>query len=350
MTRYTVFRYLKEQRRGIPAVVKANLRGKTIVVVGANVGLGYEAAKHFASMNPGRLILACRNLQRGEEAISNLKLSTGFPHIELRILDLNSFSSIKHFVDKLDAEESRLDILVENAGIHANNKYETTKDGWSTILQTNCIAPALLAFCLLPQMIKTARQHSVTPRIVVTSSFMHHWSTLDKNSLILKSRNALKTMSSPEYFRKTSAQIQYCDSKLINLLFIRALQRKLSNELPIIINAVNPGYCVSNIRRNWTGIKALSNSFMEKIMAYTTEEGSRPIVHGAVGDLGHGFKSDSKQGGYINLDYKVVEPSDFVSSKEGIHLQDKIWDELLELLPSVGSNLEIIDQYLEHYL
>lgn len=59
----------REQREPIPAVIKTDLSGKTVVITGANVGLGFEAAKHFASMNPARLILACRSKEKGEKAM-----------------------------------------------------------------------------------------------------------------------------------------------------------------------------------------------------------------------------------------------------------------------------------------
>lgn len=61
--------FLREQFSTAPPVVDVNLQGKTIIVVGANTGLGFEAVKHFARMNPGRLILACRSQEKGEAAI-----------------------------------------------------------------------------------------------------------------------------------------------------------------------------------------------------------------------------------------------------------------------------------------
>lgn len=55
----------------VPPVVEKNLEGQTVVVTGANVGLGFEAAKHFARMNPGKLIIACRDQQRGNAALQS---------------------------------------------------------------------------------------------------------------------------------------------------------------------------------------------------------------------------------------------------------------------------------------
>lgn len=68
MARQTQEDLVRNQKRPTPPVVKVDLTGKVVVVVGANTGLGFEAAKHFAEMNPARLILACRNAEKGEEA------------------------------------------------------------------------------------------------------------------------------------------------------------------------------------------------------------------------------------------------------------------------------------------
>ena len=67
--RFSFFQFIKDQRTPVPSVVQADLAGKTVIVTGANSGIGFEAAKHFARMNPGRLILACKSKERGEAAL-----------------------------------------------------------------------------------------------------------------------------------------------------------------------------------------------------------------------------------------------------------------------------------------
>lgn len=70
MARKSLLAFFCDQWRKIPAVVKTDLSGKTVMVVGANIGLGFEAAKHFATMNPQRLIIACRSKSKGEAAVA----------------------------------------------------------------------------------------------------------------------------------------------------------------------------------------------------------------------------------------------------------------------------------------
>jgi hypothetical protein len=69
MAKYPFLQYLREQRKPIPPVTPVDLAGQTVVVVGANSGVGFECAKYYAKMNPGRLVLACRNRENGEAAL-----------------------------------------------------------------------------------------------------------------------------------------------------------------------------------------------------------------------------------------------------------------------------------------
>ncbi|KAJ7671217.1 hypothetical protein B0H17DRAFT_1209073 [Mycena rosella] len=109
-----------------PSVTKADLTGKTGIVLGANTGLGFEATKHFARMNPGWLILACRSQSKGLAALEQVKADTGFKNAELWITDLSDFASAKSFADKFEQDGGRLDVLVENAGL-APTAYEASK-------------------------------------------------------------------------------------------------------------------------------------------------------------------------------------------------------------------------------
>ena len=69
--RVSFFQSIKDQVTPVPSVAQADLTGKTVIVTGANSGIGFEAAKHFARMNPGKLILACKSKERGEAALKS---------------------------------------------------------------------------------------------------------------------------------------------------------------------------------------------------------------------------------------------------------------------------------------
>ena len=142
------FQFLREQLTAVPSVEHDDLSGKTVVVIGANIGLGFEAAKHFAKMNPDRVILGCRSKERGEAAATSetntllsyhsvshytykeLKTETGYESAELWLIDLARISSVLEFAERLEKEGGRIDILLLNAGISPAPGQQLTADGY----------------------------------------------------------------------------------------------------------------------------------------------------------------------------------------------------------------------------
>ncbi|KAK7031654.1 hypothetical protein R3P38DRAFT_3393524 [Favolaschia claudopus] len=334
------FTFLRGQFSPQPPVVKADLAGKTVVVLGANTGLGFEASKHFASMNPGRLILACRSEAKGQAAIEKLQAATGYTKAELWLIDLADFESVKKFADKFERDGGRLDILVENAAL-STRKYEATKDGWEASMQVSNLSTPLLAFLLLPAMIKTAEEHATVPRLVVVASEVHYWTTLEKK--ILENPDMLKTMASAEYCTEKMMSSRYLLTKLLNIFFVRAFNDRLPSSTPLVIDAINPGLCKTELMREADGIASLFVALLLNIVAFSAEQGSRQLVYGAVANAEN---PEAFRGQYISA-CQVTEVSDFVLSPEGVKAQDRLWDELIEILGKVDSRVPAIaSQYL----
>ncbi|KAJ7466923.1 hypothetical protein FB451DRAFT_1483837 [Mycena latifolia] len=332
---------IKGQFAKLPPVAKADLTGKTVIVLGANTGLGFEAAKHFARMGAGRVILACRSQSRGQAALERLRAETGSKNVELWIVDLADFASVKRFADKFEQDGGRLDILVENAAI-ATLKHDPTKDGWETALQVNCISTPLVAFLLLPHMMRTAQTYNTVPRIAVVASEVHYFTKIPKK-ICDGPDGILATLGSTAFCTPKVMRSYYMLTKLLNVLFVRAVNARLEPDAPLIITAINPGFCISELRRGISGFMVFISSIMERILAFTTEEGSRQLVFGAVG---HPENPDALRGAYINQ-CRVEEPSDFAISPLGQKAQDRVWDELVEILGKVDPRvLQTVDQYL----
>ncbi|KAF7371072.1 WW domain-containing oxidoreductase [Mycena sanguinolenta] len=339
---YSGWAFIVDQWRTQPSVVKADLTGKTVIVLGANTGLGFEATKHFATMNPGRLILACRSQSKGEVALDKLKADTGYSKAELWIIDLADFSSVKQFADKFERDGGRLDVLVENAAI-ASMKYVPSKDNWETSLQVNNLSTPLLALLLLPAMIRTAEQYSTTPRIVVVSSSMHYWVKINKD--VSENPDMLKTLGSAEYCTNKNMMDRYALTKLFNVLFVRALNDRLPSSIPVIASAVDPGYCYSELRREFSGVMAVFDWLLERTLAFTAEVGSRRLIWTA---LSHQDQPEKLRGQYSS-NFHMTEVSDFVLSPEGVKAQNRSWDELVDILGQVDPRVTAnVQKYLSH--
>jgi NAD(P)-dependent dehydrogenase (short-subunit alcohol dehydrogenase family) len=332
--------FIRSQWVTLPPVAKVDLSGKTVIVTGANIGLGFEAAKHFAGMTPGKLILACRSEEKGQAALNKLKEETGCKTAELWILDLASFASVKSFAERFEREGGRLDILVENAGVFPEEKLQFTSDGWEISVQVNDLSTSLLALLLLPHLLGTAQKYNTTPRLVVVSSGMHYWTKFEKR--LIDAPNPFQLYAHQEHMDELKGDQRYPITKLLNVLFTRALNDRLHRK-PLIVNSVCPGYCYSAFRRNFTGLRALFDRLMEMALARSTEEGSRNLVWAAIGAE---EKKDELRGAFISL-AQVSEPSDYVIGEEGKVAEEKLWDNLIEELIKVEPKVQqIVKEYL----
>ena len=170
----------------------ADHSGQTIIVTGANVGLGLEAARHFTRLNAEKVVLGVRNLEKGEAAKKSIEESTKRKGIvEVWQLDLTSYESTKHFVKKAESLK-RLDTVVENAGI-ATNEYRVAEDNEATIT-TNVVSTYLLGLMILPKLRETGTKFNITPHLVIVSSEVHARTSLPERS----SPNIFKTLNDKE--------------------------------------------------------------------------------------------------------------------------------------------------------
>ncbi|KAK0443693.1 uncharacterized protein EV420DRAFT_1649158 [Desarmillaria tabescens] len=331
--------WVADQTGPVPAVVTADLSSKTLVLIGADAGLGFEAAKHFARMNPARLVLTAVYETKGKQALAEIQADTGYSKAELWIIDLANFNSVISFADRADQELERLDILIENAGI--GTCYYEQVEGWEKTIHTNNLGPGLLAIRMIPKMLETARKYSVNPRLVIVASDVHYWTKIEKD--VIASPGILAKLSDKDYCTEEVMKHRYYDTKLLNVLFARALHLHVPVSPAITVNSVNPGLCFSGIGSGLPPEQAERMRKLREEFAFTTEEGSRQLVYAAVGSPDN---EEKLRGKYIHLS-EVVEESDFVISEDGKIVQDKVWDEMLEILGGADSKVsEVAKLYL----
>src|SRR5215475_13155894 len=135
-------------------------RGRTIVVTGANSGIGLEAARTLAGAG-ARVVLACRDPRRGEAAAAELRAANPGAELEVLPLDLASLASVRDFASALSARHARIDVLVNNAGVMAIPR-RTTADGFEMQLGTNHLGHFALTGLLIERLLEAPAARVVT--------------------------------------------------------------------------------------------------------------------------------------------------------------------------------------------
>ncbi|KAI0035676.1 hypothetical protein K488DRAFT_42762 [Vararia minispora EC-137] len=345
MGKYSSLHFFSTHWFPLPEIEPQDLSGRTVVVVGANVGLGLEAAKHFARMEPGKLVVVCRSTQKCDDTAEEIHATTGFSRISGYAVDLSVFASVIEFTEKFERDEKRLDILVYNAGI-AMPEYERTVDGYEQCIHVNNLSCMLLSTLLLPRMLETAKAsgpNSPRPRLVVVASGVHFWYT--PSSDILSCERILEKYNDPIYCSQPGVMAtRYYLTKLLNVLFVRELAERLPSA-PIIASSVCPGLCKTSLGRNLRMplFRSIGWKMYMGLLARSAEMGSRSIVWTAVA----ASHREQALHGHFTWNMEVQEESEFSVSKAGFAFQKKIWDETVQALGQVSPRFkEIVDQYL----
>ena len=202
--------------------------GRTIVITGANTGLGYEAARVLAGKN-ARVIIACRSPHKAQAAIERILALHPEAEVAPLELDLSSLASVREAAAQLGREQ-RLDVLINNAGIMVP-PYELTADGFESQFGVNHLGPFAFTGLLLDKIRATPGA-----RIVSTSSIAHKRGKIHFDDINAE--------------RGYNAIPRYAQSKLANLYFAYELQRRLeATGDPTLSVAAHPGIADTELSR-----------------------------------------------------------------------------------------------------
>jgi NAD(P)-dependent dehydrogenase (short-subunit alcohol dehydrogenase family) len=301
-----------------PSYPNRSFEGETVLVTGANVGLGLEATRHIVRLGAARVILGVRNVEAGEAAKKDIEASTGRSGVcEVWKVDLASYDSVLAFGDRI-AQIPRLDAAILNAAL-STSQFELA-EGYERSITVNVINTLLLGLLLLPTL-KATRQKlpSLHPRLSFVVSEVHGWA--DTTEFSGQGDHLLKALSDPA---KAKMSGRYPMSKLLEVLLVQELASRVRGS-EVIINMINPGLCHSQLGRE----AGLGFMLLKIVLARSTEVGSRTLVAGASAGLeSHGaYMTD---GQVENTAY-----SPFVRSEEGIQTRAKLWNELSTILDGV---------------
>jgi NAD(P)-dependent dehydrogenase (short-subunit alcohol dehydrogenase family) len=232
-----------------------DMTGRSVVVTGANSGIGRAAASALAGAG-ARVVLAVRDAEKGRAAAATMPGET-----EVRRLDLASLASVREFAT---AWEGDIDLLINNAGVMVP-PLTRTADGFELQFGTNHLGHFALSNLLL--------EH-VTGRVVTVSSMGHRFGSIDFDDL--------------NWERKSyKAWRAYGQSKLANLLFTTELQRRMAAEdSPVLATAAHPGYASTNLQfhsgRRWLDLLSVAGN---RLIAQDENGGALPTLYAAVADI-----------------------------------------------------------------
>ncbi|XP_051265324.1 retinol dehydrogenase 14b [Dicentrarchus labrax] len=206
------------------------MRGKTVIVTGANCGIGKALAGELLKLQ-ARVVMACRDQRSAEEAAKDIQKQAGPTRgqVVIKHLDLASLRSVRTFCEEIREEESKIDVLVNNAGVY-QCPYTKTEDGFEMQLGVNHLGHFLLTHLLL-DLLKT----SAPSRIVVVSSKLYKYGHINFDDL-----------NSENNYNKAFC---YSQSKLANLLFTLELASQLEGT-GVTVNALTPGIVRTKLGRH----------------------------------------------------------------------------------------------------
>lgn len=293
-----------------------DLSGRTAVVTGGNSGIGEIECRELA-LHGSRVILACRNQQKGEAAAARIRSQLdgkpGAGEVEVRSLDLASLDSIRSFAEKLNGElTDGLDLLINNAGVMAPPHLQTA-DGFELQIGTNHFGHFALTGLLFDSLKKRPGS-----RVVTVSSIAARMGKLNFDDL--NSRNG---------YRRWAA---YGQSKLANLVFALDLQSLITEAgLDMASLAAHPGVAATNLTAAGNDLDkglmgTLSKPFLklnDLLLAQSAEDGALPVLRAAT-------DPNLPGGAYVGCDGRgetrgkpvIVAPRKIAFNRE---VADKLW-------------------------
>lgn len=213
-----------------------DMSGKTVIITGASQGIGKETARELCRRK-ARVILACRDVNKARATAEEIRRETGVRPLCMR-LDLCSFASIRQFASQVVAQEERLDVLINNAGVLSPPRRTETEDGYEITFQTNYLGHFLLTNLLLGLLKKSSPS-----RIINVGSIAHWFAAFDADV----------------GFQKYQQNLVYPCTKLYMTLFTIELARRHADTecQGWRADVSTPGSLGGGGRRHWKNVRRL---------------------------------------------------------------------------------------------
>ncbi|KAK5644592.1 hypothetical protein RI129_005892 [Pyrocoelia pectoralis] len=234
------------------------MESKTIIITGANAGIGKETALSLAKTG-ARIIMACRNMETGKICKDEIVNITGNTNVVIKKIDLSSFQSIRSFAEDIKQHEKSLDILIHNAGVWLK-RHLKTDDNLDMTMKTNHFGPFLLTHLLIDLLKKSSPS-----RIIILSSVSHFVGRLHFDE-------------SQNYIPPCTGYLNYFNSKFANICFANELANRLKS-FNITVNSVHPGLIKTEIWNSLPPPFSWPLILVSKLFFKTPQEGCQTTVY-----------------------------------------------------------------------
>ena len=281
---------------------------RTVIITGANSGLGFETAKKIAKNLEYQVILSCRNLEKAENAKQIIIKETGNQNIKVMKIDTSSLASVRAFADEFLSLNEKIDVLINNAGISPMAASGLTDEGFEVVFATNYLGHFLLTQLLLPTFKDTAR-------IINITSDMHNppgggisWPGSDY-------------LAHPQ----EDDRRKYSYSKLCMIYFSHKLDRVLKEKNKhIIVNSFNPGFMAdTNFSKGGKAREAMIKISMPDRF------GKLETSSSALADVATLDELKDISGAYFDRSTKTIRSSELSYNQDN---EEELWQKSLEFV------------------
>ncbi|HYN40696.1 MAG TPA: SDR family NAD(P)-dependent oxidoreductase [Thermoanaerobaculia bacterium] len=289
--------YRRHALRFKPGDLEVDLSGKTVLVTGANSGIGKAAARGLARLG-ARVVMLCRDEARGREALAELKKETGRSSFQLVRLDVSDLGDVRRVASGLAVEP--VDILVHNAGILPDRRV-TTRDGLEVTLATNLVGPFLLTGLLRPALERAGG------RVVHVSSGGMYTQRLDVDRLFRGGENPFDGV------------VQYARTKRALVVLSELLAERLS-ATSVTFSAMHPGWADTQaVRTSLPRFHALTKGILR-----SPEEGADTVVWLAAS------RAAGRPSGLFWFDRSPAATTPIPGTRETVEERGKLWAAVVE--------------------
>lgn len=277
-------------------MAQTDMHGKICLVTGSNSGLGKATAQGLAQQH-ATIILGCRDKQRGEAALAEIKAASPTAIVDLLLLDLSVQQSVRTAVTEFENRYGQLDVLINNAAVFKPHR-TLTAEGYETMFATNHLGPFFLTNLLLERL-----KPSPSARIL----------TITAPST---TRIAFEDLQAEHSFNAFHA---FGASKACNLLFTYELAHRLAST-NVTVNAIYPGLVKSPLMRE----APAPIRWVTSLLAQSPEQAAQTVVY---------YASSPQVQAMTGLFFKGRQPIDSSPYTKDRAVQQQLWEASMALAP-----------------